>query len=233
MNFFTSKKVLFRKQLRMRNLFLLLGAAAGLCGCVSHKDHYVLSSPGEAQKVQGIYPGQPANYYATTEEGHTVIAYPSVMTPDRGEMMDIPATIAFVEGSARLSLPNGELEKAAQSVLSSNHVEVFVEGHADSLGEGDIRRASDIAFAKDFSKKRADAVLSWLKKRLGKEAGKHRLVSYGMGATVPLVAGGLPKDQQANRRVVVRLVYSADNHPSEGYWYHGQRIPKQDVQFER
>ncbi len=157
-----------------------------------------------------VYPGRPDRYY-TIENGEVTEVYPTIPTPDRGNMLDVPFVVPFAQGSSVITNEaQAVLERAAQRALHSPWAEIYVTGNTDSVGEGDIRRAGNVQFASTLSTQRAVNVNKWLERRLGDRYPKRSFVT-GVGFAIHVVVGGLPMDQRPNRRVDVRVVVPVGN----------------------
>lgn len=219
-------QMLFWPALAGAGLLMLVG-----CQQSGGGRQFIITAPGEAAPVAGIFPGPPQSYYAQRLDGTVEQVFPTLLSPATGEMMEIAATIPFASGSAQVDSNSAGIQKALDTIRARPDAKVYVEGHTDALGEGNLSRANNAAFARDLSLRRGRAVQTALQRGLG--GTKPDITVLGYGFSAPVVAGGLPADQAANRRVVVRVIYSANPVGASGYWYRGQVIPPSNLQFSR
>lgn len=192
---------------------------------------FVKTRDGGREKITGFYPGRPERYYAVVD-GEVSEVYPVIQTPDRGDLVQVPFIVPFAPGSSGMGpVAIGVLESVAQRMASRPWNEVFIRGNTDSVGEGNIRRAGNFVFAEKLSTQRAVNVDRWLRKRLGDRYPKGKALVSGAGFSIPVVTGGLPSDQQPNRRVDVRVIEPVGS-KTEGYWY-GKQRSRTGIQFSK
>lgn len=99
--------------------------------------------------------------------------------------------ITFAEGSAALApASRGVLNALASVALRCDRFSIEVAGHTDNTG--------DRAMNMDLSRRRADAVASYL---AGQGVARARLSAHGYGPERPRASNATPAGQAANRRI--------------------------------
>lgn len=99
--------------------------------------------------------------------------------------------ITFAEGSAALApASRGVLNALASVALRCDRFSIEVAGHTDNTG--------DRAMNMDLSRRRADAVASYL---AGQGVARARLSAHGYGPDRPRASNATPAGQAANRRI--------------------------------
>lgn len=130
--------------------------------------------------------------------------------PDKGkakvivtaQSIDILEKVFFATGKADIGERSFSLLSQVAAVLRANPQirAVRVEGHTDSVGNGDSNR--------ELSQRRADAVRAFL---LNKGVAPTRLLARGFGDTQPIADNGSRAGRDQNRRVEFKIVALPDS----------------------
>jgi outer membrane protein OmpA-like peptidoglycan-associated protein len=110
--------------------------------------------------------------------------------------LNMPGNVTFATNSSDLSPEFFEVLGSVSKVLSEfDQTVVEVAGHTDSSG-------SD-AYNQSLSEKRASSVAQYLKSQ---EINSQRLITIGLGESMPVASNATSGGKQANRRVEITMV---------------------------
>jgi len=123
-----------------------------------------------------------------------LIALPSSALLGKKTLLPSDLLFEFNSAEMRESAKVG-LMKLALLIDRNPGLYCWIEGHTDLVGSDEFNR--------ELSKKRAEAVKSYLVKSM--RMNPERIITQGFGRGVPLVAGGTREEQAPNRRVEIRM----------------------------
>ena len=119
-------------------------------------------------------------------------------TGEKGEniSLNMPGNVTFATNSSDLSPAFFDVLKSVSKVLKEfDQTVVEVAGHTDSMGTDEYNQA--------LSERRAGTVSQYLQSH-GIMA--QRLITVGMGKSMPVADNGTESGRQANRRVEITMV---------------------------
>jgi len=110
--------------------------------------------------------------------------------------LNMPGNVTFASNSADLSPAFFDVLGSVGKVLGEfDQTVVEVAGHTDSSGSDEYNQS--------LSEKRANSVAQYLKSR---EINSQRLITIGLGESMPVASNATNSGKQANRRVEITMV---------------------------
>ena len=115
---------------------------------------------------------------------------------ERGIVLTLPG-VAFDSNSYKIRSDYRRLlEKTAQTIAAYPDAQVVIEGHSDNVGNA--------SYNLELSRKRANAVMTYLVDEFGIQPS--RLSAIGYGEEQPIVANNIASNRRKNRRVEIVLL---------------------------